>query len=152
MSISVEHFADGTLNNCDSIREWDATDKVIYNKVCARATSVPQHHLDILIPVKLQKGFTAFDATAFKITYKTIGTSAWVQLVKVIDSAGVEQTSGLPAAVQNAAKSVLNVLTSALTGTFTAETMVYLLVRGMSDAGTPFSAEVAQIGPVEIGM
>lgn len=149
MSIAPEFFADGGNNNCDVVREWDATDKVVWNKICPRATAVPQHHIDMVIPVTLPKGFTAFKDPAFKITYKTAGASAWVELVKIIDSAGVEQTSGLPAAVQSAVKAVLNVPLASLTGTFTEQTMVYLLVRGKADVGTPFTLQTAFVGPVE---
>jgi hypothetical protein len=152
MPLPVEFYADGGNNNCDVVREWDAADKVVWNKITPRATAVPQHHIDMVVPIELPAGFSDFQTTAFKITYKTIGAASWVQLMGILDSAGVEQVAGLPAAVQNVAKSVLNVLDSALTGTFTAGTVIYLRIRGMSDVGTPFSANTAMIGLVEAAM
>lgn len=147
----ADHYADGTNNNCDSIREWDNTDKVVYNKITALASGAPLQSLQCIFAIQLPSSFTGWEAsTALQITYKTIDSTPYVQVMSVVDSAGAEISAGFPAAAQNAAKSTLTVTAAMLsTGTWTPGTVVYVKVKGYGNTGTPFSTETAMIGPVK---
>ncbi len=146
ISASPDHFADGGNNDSDSIRDFDTADQEIWNKVTARATTVPKNHLDIIYPFLLPGGFGSFQSDAFKFNYKTIGLTAFLNVIQIIDSVGVVQVAGLPTALQNAAKTEQIILASALTGTFTGGTVIYVVVEAEGDVGAPFTTETAQVG------
>lgn len=149
MGLPVEHFADGTNNNCDSIKDWDNADKVIYSKITANATAVPKHHLDVIYPIALSSGFSRFQTNAFSVTFKTVGSSAFVSISRVVDSLGSEQSTGFPAATQSTTKSTFTITRSELTGTFLPSTIIYIFVRGEGNTGTPFVTETCFIGPMQ---
>jgi hypothetical protein len=148
-----EFYADGTNNNCDSIREWDnsAGNKCLYHKITALASGSPLQSLQAVYPVLLPTGFTAFaSSTAIQVSYQTSGTTAYVQIMAVTDSTGTDISAGFPAAAQSAAKATLTVTAAMLsTGTWTADTVVYVKVKGYGNTGTPFSTETAKIGTVK---
>lgn len=144
----ADHYADGSDNNCDSIREWDATDNVVWNKITPLADA---QGLQCVYAILLPTGFTTFAiANALEITYKTIDASAYVEVKEVVDSAGVSIVAGFPAAAQNAAKSTITVTKAMLAaGTWTPDTVIYVLVEGRANTGTPFSTHTAMVGPVK---
>lgn len=146
-----EFYADGTNNNCDSIREWDNTAKCLWHKITALASGSPLQSLQVVFPISLPTGFTDFaSSTAIEVSYQTSGTTAYVQVMGVIDSGGTLRGTGLPAAAQSAAKATLTVTKAMLAGgTWTPDTVVYAMVKGYGNTGTPFSTETAKIGLVK---
>lgn len=149
-----EHAADGTENNCDSIKESDPADNTIWSKITPKATDAGNpHHLDAVYGISLPPGFSEFQTNAIAIEFKTTD-AATVEVKKVVDSEGTAILSGFPAPAQSATKSTIQITKAMLTaGTFTPGTLIFLHVRGQSPtAGTPFTTQTAFIGSVTVGI
>ncbi len=144
--LHLDHHADGGNNNCDSITNFDVSDKMWFSEISPKATDSPKHHLDVMVIFQIPGGYIRPDTgeDMLVIDYKTTGNGG-VEVVKIVDSDGTEQTSGFPARASSASLAQIAVPESSITGTFTPKSIVKVFIRGDGDSG-----DVAFIGDIDL--
>ncbi len=107
----IRHHPDGSDNDAVSSFEFDSVDKVWFNVVEPQSGG---QDLEIHYKFTLPSFFTGFAKNAFSFQAKVdnSGGAATYQIIKIIDTAKVEQTVGLPVAGTSTSLETINILST----------------------------------------